>query len=64
MTTQTENAWWISFHEVVAFARVLHDSGRFASTDDLFYMLAKPWKWDSEHAEWVANGRPAEINEE
>ena len=63
--------WFHDQEQVLAFARVLHDSGAFdvgdvvdegAPVRNVLYYFEKPWKWTAEHAHWCALGRPAAID--
>jgi hypothetical protein len=60
--TQQAPAWYTDYPEVLAFARVLVDSDYFSddetSLGSLLYYFSKPYKWEGEHAAWVAAGRP------
>jgi hypothetical protein len=57
---QTQD-WMLVSAELLEFATFLCDPFVFDwSADELLYFFSKPWKWEREHADWVAAGRPVE----
>ena len=50
--------WTNSEDEVLAFARDMVTVDFITTIENLLDFFEKPWKWDREHAWWVANGRP------
>jgi len=76
MTSITDilNAWYSSSDEVVRFGRDLLHGGMFDMFDvpisspgareaayRLLNYFEKPWHWDREHAWWVANDWPDDV---
>ena len=64
---EDKHAWTNDEDEVRAFARFLVESSYFHGNRDgqraLLYFLGSPWKWSSEHARWIAAGRPDEVRD-
>lgn len=48
--------WFENQDEVFAFAHRMVDAEAW-DAKELLYYFEKPWKWDVEHAAWVAGGR-------
>ena len=52
------DGWIASSDDVHAFGRDMVEAGFIYDLDELLSYFEKPWHWESEHAWWVANGRP------
>lgn len=54
--------WFTDYSELLTFASVLTEAGAFADPKGLLYFFEKPWKWETEHANWVKLGKPLEVD--
>ena len=55
--------WWHNAENVLEFARVMHETGEFATIDDVLYFFEKPYKWTVERERWLAMGKPEPMTE-
>ncbi len=55
--------WYEDRGELLAFVRANDEAGLLEDVSAALYMIEKPWKWNDEHAAWVAAGRPSTMPE-
>ncbi len=60
MTNHAEQPSWLTAvdEQLRAAAKMLLDTERVDTTEDLLYFFEKPWKWTAEIAIWQDSGRP------
>ncbi len=57
-----DTTWCEDHEEVLNFARILDEAGRFGSVSDVLYYFEKPYKWTADYELWQRMGEPTSDN--